>query len=168
MKRTPLRRRAPMPRGKPLSRSGFVRRAAILAAAKPGRRRRTGFDQVTRALVRDRDAVCQGCGLTPGQARAAGLRLEVHHRLAAGRGGPDVPSNGVLLCGLGTLNVAGLRPCHWRVDHDRAWALARGLVLPTGTAHTMAYPVTDWAGRAWLLADDGTRWARADLFPDTA
>lgn len=115
------------------------------------RRRTTGFDQVTRALVRDRDGVCQGCGATPADAQRAGLRLEVHHRLPAGRGGRDTADNGVLLCGLG--NAAG---CHRLVDHDRGWAMARGLVLPTG-ADLADWMLIDWLGRGWLLLDDGQR-----------
>ena len=141
-----------MDRGAALRRAGTLRRAALAAASKTRSGRSiTGFDRATRALVCDRDAVCQGCGDTPSQAKAKGLRLEVHHRWAAGRGGPDTADNGVLICGLG--NYAG---CHRKVDQDRAWALTRGLVLRTGT-NPGAVPVVDSTGHRWHLFRDGTR-----------
>jgi hypothetical protein len=142
VKRTALVRRTP------LARTGRLRSAAWTKSV----RRRTGFDRRTLALIRDRDARCQGCGAGPGQVRESGLRLEVHHRLAKSRGGKDDISNGLLLCGLG--NAAG---CHRRVDHERAWAILRGLAVATGCLPANI-PVTDWADRVWLLDDDGQRW----------
>lgn len=136
----------PMDRGTGLRRTGALKRAAMAAT-----RNRTGFDRATRALVRDRDSICQGCGATPAAAQREGMRLEVHHRWAAGRGGPDTADNGVLICGLG--NYAG---CHRKVDQERAWALRRGLVLLTGT-DPGSVPVVDNDGHRWQLFRDGTR-----------
>lgn len=139
-------RRRPMARGTALRRTGALHRVAMATA-----RRRSGFDRATRALIRDRDSVCQGCGIGPGQAAARGLRLECNHRWASGRGGPDTADNGVLLCGLG--NSAG---CHRRVDHDRAWALNHGLALHTDI-DPASVPVIDWTSARWWLHPDGTR-----------
>jgi hypothetical protein len=89
----------------------------------------------------------------PSQARELGLRLEVHHRLPKGRGGRDVPENGVVLCGLGN-SVPG--SCHWMVDHNRAEAIRRGLILESG-ADPRAVPLEDWDSRLWWLLPNGTK-----------
>ena len=105
-----------------------------------------------KALVRDRDLFqCQGCGRTPSQAREAGLRLEVHHRLPRSRGGKDTPENGVVLCGFG--NTDG---CHWMVDHNRAEAVRRGLVIATG-GNPADTPLEDWDVVSWWLLPNGTK-----------
>lgn len=141
-------KRSGLNRSTPLSRSGFRRRVALIAT-----RRRTPAIDPLKARARDRDLFeCWGCGVGPAAARALGLRLEVHHRLPSGRGGRDELSNLIVLCGFG--NAAG---CHRRVDQERlAWALPRGLSLPTG-ADPAALPVQDSRGAWWRLDNAGQK-----------
>jgi hypothetical protein len=110
--------------------------------------------------VLDRDVwTCQGCGKGPTAVREAGLRLEIHHRLAKGRGGTDDDlTNLLVLCGFG--NAGG---CHKRVDEQREWSNSRGLALPTG-ADPARCAVIDWEDESWTLLPDGTkrRWLNSN------
>lgn len=147
MKRTELRRRTPMRRTR-----SDKRRKTIPGKVTP--RRGTGFTRPQRATLAARDDHrCQGCGRNLAELRHIGLRLEANHRLPLGRGGKSTLDNGVMLCGLG--NYAG---CHRRVDHDREWGYARGLVLHTGIDPTTVL-VIDYHGTHWHLLTDGTRQA---------
>jgi hypothetical protein len=135
-----------------VKRGGPLRRLTPLAAVSPKRKAQQTAERRFKALVRDRDLwQCQGCGATPTQARELGLRLEVHHRLAKGRGGTDSPENGVVLCGFG--NTAG---CHRWVDHNRSEAVRRGLVVRSG-GNPADVPLEDWDVVSWWLLPSGQK-----------
>jgi hypothetical protein len=109
-----------------------------------------------RARVLDRDLFgCAYCGNGPSAISAAGLRLEVHHRLPLGRGGGDDVRNLVVVCGWG--NTAG---CHAAMDQDRAEAVRRGFVIPTGGDPAVT-PLLLWDGRLVLLDGHG-QYVRAE------
>lgn len=117
------------------------------------KRRDAGFTRAQRAVLATRDEHrCQGCGRNLAELRRIGLRLEAHHRLPKSRGGTNDLANGVMLCGLGS--YAG---CHRKVDHDREWGYARGLVLHTGLALPALVLVVDFHGVHWHLLSDATR-----------
>lgn len=92
-----------------------------------------------RGIVWRRDGGrCVWCGTSVG--------LSVHHRLPRGMGGTSrphwSPPRLVLLCGHGTAGD------HGRVESDRAWAYAVGLLVPRPRT---GYDETEWCAARPLL-----------------
>lgn len=106
-RRTPLRAKAPLKRGKPL----------VAKPSKPARRKDTGPDRSTRDLVFERDGGCVVCGCGP-------YGLQVHHRKPRRMGGRstpaiNAPSNLISLC---------VQDHGW-VESRRAEAMELGLLV---------------------------------------
>lgn len=106
-RRTELKAKTPLRRGKPL----------VSKPKKPARPRDTGPDRSTRDLVFERDGGCVVCGTGP-------YGLQVHHRKPRRMGGRSIPeinapSNLISLCAQD----------HAWVESRRAEALELGLLV---------------------------------------
>ena len=93
---------------------------------------------------------CERCGGLPVDA--------LHHRAPRGMGGTsrewvNQPANGVALC----------RACHEWVHAHPYEARQSGWLLSKWGGMADATPIRPLAGEPWWLADDGTRYTRADL-----
>lgn len=136
-----------------------ARKAPVGRSARPRRPQGPSPEELEgRALVEARDAgTCVLCG-KPGEG------LNWHHRKLRSQGGDWSASNGILLCGSGSVG------CHGRVHGNPREAYDYGWMVPGGR-DPAEYPVLSWRwlsgtpdrhgvrrrGHLWLLlADDGT------------
>ena len=113
IRRTPLKARTPLRRGKPLrSRAaGMFGPGTSLKRSQPkhAKRKDTGPDRKTRLLVLERDGwSCVCCGRS-----VTGQRYSLQHRKRRSQGGANSPSNLVTVLGDGTTG------CHARIDSRR-------------------------------------------------
>lgn len=133
-RRTPLKARKPMDRGKGLEPGGQpkrrtgLKRAGELPRAERKRKpaRDTGPSRAVRKLILAREGMqCAGCGVS-----VAGWPFSVQHRRARGMGGTkdpaaNLPSNLLLLCGSAT-SPGG---CHLLCEQRDPHMHERGLWL---------------------------------------
>jgi len=113
---------------------GAHRREAAMAGA-------AFSDRVRRVITHRALGRCELCGLTK-------MRMQIHHRRPRGMGGSTTgwvgePPNGLLLC----------EACHRRVENNREWAYAKGLLVRSGR-YPVEVPVLSWDGWLLLLAAD--------------
>lgn len=138
-------RKAEMPRGKPLARTGGLSRAVPMQASK-----RDSIPVDVRKRVYKRDAwCCVRCGLF-----VMGQPHNVHHRWRRSQLGPDSPENLILLCGSGS---AG---CHGYVHGHVTDAGTHGWLLKSGSdpaASGVDYAREDGGYQVWYLLPDGER-----------
>lgn len=153
-----MKRRKPMPRGKPLALTGGLKRTGFKAAHGPVKRRRqkdTGPVKTVKDAVKDRAAVdvddgtqlCEVCGNVPGS--------NIHHRQPRGAGGCplpyiNAPSNLLWVCGHGN----AFPGCHADIENDREYAKGVGWLVPRPT-EPIGVPVLRRGVRVWLC-DDGS------------
>lgn len=138
LKRSGELRRTPLSRGKGLQ-------ARRVKAARP---RDTGPspEQREQVITRARGC-CERCGVVI----RPWMDFSIHHRLPRGRGGTNVLSNLVLLCGSATTPQG----CHLQVESQRTAAYDTGWLVKTG--HVPAErPVLVYGLGHVLLTDDGT------------
>lgn len=154
---SPLERRTPLGRGKPLKPGTTPLRRTPLKAAAPtakprerraARRRDTGPTQTVRDIVWERSGGrCEMC-----QRPLAGIPWSRHHRNprrmgGTRRAGVNAPSNLLAICGTGTTG------CHAVVEHNRRASLDAGLLLHAGDDPRLV-AVELAIGLVWL-DDDG-------------
>jgi hypothetical protein len=136
VKRTPLVRRTPMPRGEvKLARTASLR-ARVTPATRAGRATLIASRPVVLARAAGR---CECCGVPL-------TAVHVHHRRPRRAGGSRDPQTNA------PSNLLALLPaCHERWESQRAEAVRRGLVL-AANADPLMTPVL-LAGQ-WVLLDD--------------
>jgi len=91
-----------------------------------------------------------GCCERCGRSIHSGSEYSIHHRLPRGRGGTNVLSNLVLLCGSATTPQG----CHLQVESQRTAAYDTGWVVRTGQSPA-EQPVLIFELGYVLLTDDG-------------
>lgn len=156
MKRTgmPLRKK-PMPRRKPIARTGSLRRAGMAGVRKVSAS--TVIPKPTRDAVDERDAGrCQRCGRMIG-----GGPFSRHHRDPRGMGGSKIRhtlANLVLLCGSATTPGG----CHAEVESSRVQAELDGWLVP------MNIRPEQWPARRFGregYQQPGVEWTPAERHP---
>lgn len=104
------------------------------------------FTRLTREIIYNRDKMrCFRCGNPAAQ---------IHHRRPRGMGGTrrrntDLPSNGIVLCGVG-----GTDGCHGWVESNRSDAYTQGYLVRQGE-EPATVPVLYWGQTYYLLDDNG-------------
>lgn len=141
-RKTDLRRAGELART-PLARGKGLRTRKAAAAKRP---KDTGPSPAQRTQVMLRAGwCCERCGL----GIHAGVEFSVHHRLPRGRGGRNVLSNLVLLCG------SGVTGCHGQVESQRTAAYDTGWLVETGISPAAKPALVINRGYVFLT-DDGT------------
>lgn len=111
------------------------------------------WEHLTQLLLARCGGRCEGCGqpFVPGKREA-----NRHHRRGRKMGGTNRPdthslANLLMLCAGFSARLGGVLGCHGRVDADRGWAEARGLIVPEGEAGPAEVPLVLPSGRRVLL-----------------